>query len=186
MSTRRVVPEPGTQPSSGGRAARISGRVCVLADPQILDACSIKGAGGLSVNMGAATATTTADGSFTIEPDATTNIATTPISVTGAGVVASQTSVRGSNIVPVMTKDLFDQMALATGITTETDSGAIMATVDTATVFRHAASPRRRIRRSRPVHSSTRRAARHLGRSTRPVHAASRSSRTCRRSDRPT
>jgi hypothetical protein len=104
----------------------------VLADPQILDACSIKGAGGLSVNMGAATATTTADGSFTIEPDATTNIATTPISVTGAGVVASQTSVRGSNIVPVMTKDLFDQMALATGITTETDSGAIMATVDTS------------------------------------------------------
>jgi hypothetical protein len=121
----------GNPAGGGGTSARISGRVCVLADPQILDACSIKGAGGLSVNMGAATATTTADGSFTIEPDATTNIATTPISVTGAGVIASQTSVHGSNIVPVMSNDLFDQMVLATGITTEANSGAIMATVNT-------------------------------------------------------
>jgi hypothetical protein len=103
----------------------------VLADPQILDACSIKGGGGLTVAMGTATATTTADGSFTIEPDATTNIATTPISVTGPGVVASQTSVHGSNIVPVMSNDLFNQMVLATGITTESNAGAILATIDT-------------------------------------------------------
>jgi hypothetical protein len=124
-------PGAGTQTGGGGASARISGRVCVLADPQILDACSIKGAGGLNVAMGAATATTAPDGSFTLEPDATTNVATTPISVTGTGVVASQTSVRGSNIVPVMSNDLFNQMVLATGITTESNAGAILATVDT-------------------------------------------------------
>jgi hypothetical protein len=124
-------PGAGTQPGGGGASARISGRVCVLADPQILDACSIKGAGGLTVNMGAATATTTADGSFSLEPDAGTDLARTPISVTGAGVVASQTSIHGANIVPVMSNDLFNQMVLATGITTESNAGAILATVDT-------------------------------------------------------
>ena len=124
-------PGAGTQTGGGGTSARISGRVCVLADPQILDACSIKGAGGLSVAMGAATATTSPDGSFTLEPGATTNIAVTPISVTGTGVVASQTSVHGANIVPVMSNDMFNRMALATGITTESNAGAILATIDT-------------------------------------------------------
>jgi len=119
-------------PSGSGTAARISGRVCVLADPQILDACSLHGAGGLTVGMGSATATTSADGSFTIEPGATTDITTTPLSVSGAGVVPSQRTVGAGNIVPVMSNDLFNQMVLATGITTEPSSGSILATVTTS------------------------------------------------------
>lgn len=117
-------------PSGSGTAARISGRVCVLADAQILDACSIHGAGGLTVAMGSATATTSADGSFTIEPGATTD-ATTMLSVSGTGVVPSQRAIGAGNIVPVMSNDLFNKMVLATGITTEPSSGSILASVNT-------------------------------------------------------
>jgi hypothetical protein len=121
----------GTDPSGGGTAARITGRVCVLADAQILNACAIKGAGGLGVAMGASTTTTNPDGSFTLQTDGTANPATTPIAVSGAGIVPSQAAVSETNIVPVMSNDLFNQMVLATGIETESNSGAIMATVDT-------------------------------------------------------
>jgi len=130
-------------PSGSGTAARISGRVCVLADPQILDACSIKGAGGLTVAMGSATATTSADGSFTIEPTpnegngGSGGTATAPFSVTGTGIVPSQRAMaaNGSTIIPVMSNDLYNQMVLATGITTEPDTGSVLASITTPTGF---------------------------------------------------
>jgi hypothetical protein len=125
-----VVAPSGTGTTGGGgtSTAKVTGRVCVLADPQLLTACSISGGGGLSVTQGSATATTANDGSFSFEPDGTSP-ANTPISVTGTGVVASQASAGGQNIVPVMSNDMYNRMVLATGITITPDSGAILANV---------------------------------------------------------
>jgi hypothetical protein len=125
--------ETPSGPGSGGggtgtSASRISGRVCVLADPTLMSACAITGASGLTVSSGSATTTTAADGTFTLESnDAVTP--TTNLAVTGTGVVPSQVAVNGTNIVPVMNQQLFDNMVLETGITTEPQTGTIIASV---------------------------------------------------------
>lgn len=118
----------GTTGGGGTSTAKISGRVCVLADPQLLGACSLTGASGLTVTHGSMTTTTANDGSFEIEPDPSAP-SNAPLGVTGTNIVASQASLAGSNIVPVMSNDLYNQMVLATGITLESDSGAIIANV---------------------------------------------------------
>ena len=126
-----VATSGGTASGGGGSGTstpRVSGRVCVLADPQLMSACAITGASGLTVAMGSATATTSADGSFELTPtDAVTP--TTNLAVTGTGIVPSQATVNNTNIIPVMNQELFDQMVLATGITTEPQTGTIIANV---------------------------------------------------------
>src|SRR4051812_1897780 len=64
--------------AASGTTTRIVGRVCLLADPQILTACSITGAGGLTVSipvipvttadgpLPAVTTTTLPDGTFSM------------------------------------------------------------------------------------------------------------------------
>ncbi len=128
---------PGATGASGGGGgggnARVSGRVCVLADPQIMSACAINGAQGLSVALGSATATTSADGTFTIDRDPTLP-ATTPISVTGNTIVQSNATLatgNGPTVIPAMTTQLYDNMTLATGITPAENTGAIVANVAT-------------------------------------------------------
>ncbi|HEY0250169.1 MAG TPA: hypothetical protein VGC41_01540 [Kofleriaceae bacterium] len=127
-----TTPSPGGQSGTGGgdTTARISGRICVLADPQLTSACEITGGGGLTVNYGANTATTAADGSFSI--DANGIQTSTPITVSGQQVVASQANVSatGTTVVPVMSNDMFNQMVLSTGITTEPDTGVILASIE--------------------------------------------------------
>lgn len=124
-----TTPSPGSDPSGGGATtAQITGRVCVLADAQLTSACEITGGGGLTVNFGQNTATTAADGSFTIP---TTGVANgTPISVSGAGITSSQVRATGSPVIPVMSNDLYNNMVLATGITTEPDTGVILASLE--------------------------------------------------------
>src|SRR3954470_24750213 len=125
-----VATPSGTGTASGGgtSSSRVTGRVCMLADPQIITACSINGGGGLTVTQGSATTTTASDGSFSFEPDGTSP-ANTPLSVSGTGMVPSQAAAGGRNIVPVMSNDMYNRMVLATGITITPDSGAILANV---------------------------------------------------------
>lgn len=125
--------ETPSGPGSGGggtstSASRVTGRVCVLADPTLMSACAITGASGLTVAMGTATTTTTTNGAFTLEStDAVSP--TTNLAVTGPGVVPSQATLNATNIVPVMNQQLFDNMVLATGLSLQPQTGMIIANV---------------------------------------------------------
>jgi hypothetical protein len=126
------IETPGGPGNGGGgtssSASRVTGRVCVLADPTLMSACAITGASGLSVSMGTAATTTNADGSFTLESTDPVS-PTTNLAITGTGIVPSQTTVNATNIVPVMNQQLFDNMVLATGISPEPQTGTIIASV---------------------------------------------------------
>jgi hypothetical protein len=124
------VPTSGTA-TGGTSSARVTGRVCVLADPQLLNACAIRGASGLTVvAAGATTATTTttgADGSFVLTAPAPITVGT--LTVSGSTVVTSTQAIGGANVVPVMTQALFADMTLATGVTPLAGTGTILSTV---------------------------------------------------------
>jgi hypothetical protein len=90
-------------------ANQVVGRVCLLTDVRDFETCATTGAGGLTVRLGMATASTSDDGSFTIDGQ------------TGAGLVWRIT---GPNIVstfepladyfiPAVTKTKFDAMRAA-------------------------------------------------------------------------
>jgi hypothetical protein len=126
------IETPSGPGSSGGgtssSASRVSGRVCVLADPTLMSACAINGASGLTVAMGSATTTTNTDGTFSLTSNDPVS-ATTNLAITGAGIVPSQATVNSTNIVPVMNQQLWDNMVLATGISPEPQTGTIIANV---------------------------------------------------------
>src|SRR5437879_12702520 len=64
----------------------ISGRVCLATDPRKLTGCATSGAGGFTVQLGSAAATTGADGKFTIASPSMTNLVW---NVTGTTIVSS-------------------------------------------------------------------------------------------------
>jgi len=71
---------------AGDGGATIDGRVCLTSDLRRLDACSNTAAAGLTVTLGAKTATTDATGQFSIEMPAGTNLTWR---VTGGAIVTS-------------------------------------------------------------------------------------------------
>jgi len=113
--------------TGGSTSTRIAGRVCVLADPTLMSACAITGAGGLTVTAAGASTTTSQNGTFSLAADSVSP--TTNLAVTGTGIVPSQVSVANASIVPVMNQQLFASMVLATRITTEPQTGMIIASV---------------------------------------------------------
>jgi hypothetical protein len=123
-----VAPQGGGTPGGGGTSApALRGRVCLVTDPRFLATCAETGAGGLTVAIGNGTATTTDNGSFVMGTP--TGGATSTVSVTGAGIVPATTPLTAAAQIPVLNQALFDQMVLATGITTTNGSGSILATV---------------------------------------------------------
>jgi len=116
---------PGTQVTPGGLPV-IVGRVCLLADPRILNGCAITGAGGFVVALGSSSGVTSADGTFRVP------VPTSPapiFTVTGAGIVPVSQPIAAVNTIPVMTQDLFGQVLAANGITLTQGSGSILASV---------------------------------------------------------
>jgi hypothetical protein len=116
---------PGTAVTHGGLPILI-GRVCLIADPRVLDGCAVTGAGGFVVALGTSSAVTTSDGTFQIVQPVTPVPA---FSVTGVGIVPATQPVAVVNTIPVMTADLFGQVLAANGITLTQGSGTILASV---------------------------------------------------------
>jgi hypothetical protein len=122
---------PGGQVPPVVTSSIASGRICIVADPRVLTNCSTDAAGGLAVSVGGSMTTTAADGSFVVPASAVSNPANpTPlISVTGPGVVPTQTVFAPDMSIPLLRADLFSQMLAANGVTPRSGSGSILGSV---------------------------------------------------------
>jgi hypothetical protein len=106
-------------------AAIFSGRVCLLTDPRQLNVCASAGAGGLTVRLGTASATTSADGSFMIAGQTGSDLIWR---VTGSNIKSSFEVLRDYQI-PAMTKTMYDSIAAANGVVADPGEGDLMIEV---------------------------------------------------------
>jgi hypothetical protein len=136
-----VTTQGGPAPNgSAAGTSTVTGHVCVVSDPRFLTQCVTTNVDGMTVTLttpttnGVATTTTTtsADGTFVINaPVATAATGPTVFTITGPNVVASSQPLTTTVNIPVITRNLFDQIAAANGIalTDTTGTGSIIATV---------------------------------------------------------
>ncbi len=112
MTIDPTLVDAATHDGGGGDAAAIdalvgiAGRVCLYTDARAQQVCKPTGAGGLTVNVGGKTATTAADGSFTIGTPTGTN----PVwHVSGAMITTSVMPFGSSNQIPaILASDYLD------------------------------------------------------------------------------
>lgn len=110
--------------ANGDSGVQISGRVCLINDARNPTSCSVTGAGGLTVTLGTRTATTMADGTFTISVmTGTSNV----WRVSGTGIVSSATAVIGANVIPALSSQLYTNMLAANNVVPPAGSGTIIA-----------------------------------------------------------
>jgi hypothetical protein len=136
-----VTTQGGPAPNgSAAGTSTVTGHVCVVSDPRFLTQCVTTNVDGMTVTLttpttnGVVTTTTTtrADGTFVINaPVATAATGPTVFTITGPSVVASSQLLTTTINIPVITTDLFDQIAAANGIalTDRTGTGSIIAQV---------------------------------------------------------
>lgn len=101
------------------------GRVCLLTDPRKFTTCATTGADGLTVRIGSATATTAADGTFTI---AGTSAANLPWRVTGANIVSSY-KVLADYQIPAMTRTMYNSLLTTNNVLLVPGEGSLMVHV---------------------------------------------------------
>jgi hypothetical protein len=102
------------------------GRVCVIPDPRNPTACAVGNAAGLTVTLGARTATTAIDGSFTIAAPSTSNLVWT---VTGPGFVPTVMPFSTVLLLPVMTAARYNDLLLDNGVVVQEGQGSLFARV---------------------------------------------------------
>jgi hypothetical protein len=114
-------------PTGGDGNDTISGRVCLVTDLRTpRDGCAATGADGLTVTLGIHTATTSANGSFTMP---------TPVGtggnwqVTGGSIVESVMPAGGVATIPAISKTAYDTLAGDNGVATVDGQGTIVASV---------------------------------------------------------
>ncbi|MCX5744318.1 MAG: hypothetical protein NT062_17650 [Proteobacteria bacterium] len=96
-------------------------RVCVMSDPRDATSCAIGGADGLTVTLGTATATTTADGSFTMTLPTGSNLVWR---VTGPAIVPSVMPYSAALTIPAISQARFLDFTLDNGVTFDPGEGA--------------------------------------------------------------
>ncbi len=114
-------------------AAKFNGRVCLVSDPRVLTqivsatACASTGAGGFTVKLGTATATTNTDGTFTIDaPDGPAGSAL--FHVTGGAIVEMYMFATDFEI-PAITKTQYAQMLTDSNVRLVPGEGSVIAQV---------------------------------------------------------
>lgn len=101
------------------------GRVCLLTDPRKLNVCATTGAAGLTVRLGAATAVTTGDGSFTIVGQSDANLVWR---ITGPNIVSSFEPL-ADYFIPAMTTTMFNSIKTANNVFQVPGEGSMMVFV---------------------------------------------------------
>lgn len=113
-----------------GGSTTINGRVCVLTTALDLSSCASTGAGGLTVTLANATATTSADGSFTLTRTGTT--AGLMWVVTGTTIKRTAVRYASTTTIPVFTLTKYEEMVSAMQATETSGQGALIARISRA------------------------------------------------------
>ncbi len=109
-----------------GDGSGLLGRVCLLGDMRALEVCAASGAGGLTVTLGAQTAVTAADGTFTMPVPSGTMLTWR---VTGAAIVPVRMVFSAVPQIPAVTHALYDQLLLENGVLINAGQGSVVARV---------------------------------------------------------
>ncbi len=117
-------------PVVSGTSSVVQGRVCMIVDPRFLDACTMVGAGGLTVTLGETSAITTANGSFALQHP-TNMLANLTLMVSGPTITPSLVPASATAVIPVVDTTLFTQMLTANDVMLVTGTGSIIAGLTT-------------------------------------------------------
>ncbi len=104
----------------------LEGLVCVLPDPRDFSTCLTTGAGDITVTVGAASAVTNDDGSFTISTPSGTNLVW---SVSGNTIMTSTIGFSTSAVIPAIQSMTFETLADENGIVFDPTQGTIIGQV---------------------------------------------------------
>ncbi len=107
-----------------GGSGTLSGRVCVASDARQLDVCDPTGAAGLTVKLGTATATTAANGGFSIDSQPGTDLVWV---VTGTNMETSLMPFGATNQIPMLSTSTFSMVTLGSGIEVVPGTGGVIA-----------------------------------------------------------
>jgi hypothetical protein len=119
-----TTPDAAIGGDGGDGGSTISGRVCLISDARNPTTCASSGAEDLTVTLGSATATTAADGSFTIASATGTGLVWR---VTGAAIQASAMQVSTVATIPVISALLYEDMVTTNNVVGSAGTGAIIA-----------------------------------------------------------
>jgi len=114
--------------TDGSATGPIIATACVLSDARDLTSCAMTGAAGLTVTLGGASATTAADGSFTIARPTTAG-AVWDVTGSAAGVVESVTAFTGQTKIPVMDIGTLTELQSINGHQLVSGTGVVLARV---------------------------------------------------------
>lgn len=114
--------------TDGSASGPIMATACVLTDARDLTSCATTGAAGLTVTLGTATATTAADGSFTIARPTTAG-AVWDVTGSAMGVVESVTAFTGQTRIPVMELTMLTDLQNINGQPRVAGTGTVLARV---------------------------------------------------------
>lgn len=110
--------------TDGGTA--LAARVCIVNDPRNPTACALGNAAGITVTLGSSTATTAADGTFTIPAPSTPNPVWT---VSAAGFVPTVMRLGTVHVLPVLTTTRYDELLLDNGAVLQAGQGSLFVRV---------------------------------------------------------
>lgn len=116
--------------AGNGGDGRLRGRVCLVTDLRDVTACASTGAGGLTVRLGAKSATTAANGSFAIEVPAASNVVW---NVSGANIQTSIAPFSATLSIPAIATVDYRALEDEYGLLEVGGQGAIVAHLVTAT-----------------------------------------------------
>jgi len=122
-----ITPAPDGPPAdvSGDGSGTLAGRVCVVADLRNLTSCTTGDASGITVTLGASTAITATDGTFSISPPPGSN----PWTVSAVGFVPSVVPFGIVHLLPVVTVDRYNEMLLDNGVILSAGQGSLFTRV---------------------------------------------------------
>ncbi len=113
-------------PDGNDATPGILGRVCLVSDLRDLTSCSATGAGGLTVTLGTSSATTLANGSFTIPIP----LGSSPRwVVSGGAIVPSQMPFGAVPTIPAMPAASYQDLLTSNGVLVVAGEGAVVARV---------------------------------------------------------
>lgn len=117
--------DAGLADASSDASAMVTGRICVISDLRGL-ACAASGADGITVTLGTKTATTLANGAFTMETPSGSNLVWR---ANKAGFISSVMAFGPSNTIPMIRDQDYIDLQNANSVTLVRGEGSIVARV---------------------------------------------------------
>lgn len=120
------APDGPSADVSGDGSGTLTGRVCVVADLRNLTSCTTADASGITVTLGASSAITATDGTFSIAAPSGSNLTWT---VSAVGFVPSVVPLGLVHLLPLVTQDRYNEMLLDNGVILGTGQGSLFTRV---------------------------------------------------------